>query len=85
MGNQIHSTPLLHIAVNPGSVNQPNQDRLLDHSNYFYLEFYSQILSEGFAKSYWPEANLEPLVSGMPTDCIEDKFKELVEEVKPVA
>ncbi|RCU61611.1 hypothetical protein SETIT_J018000v2 [Setaria italica] len=31
------------------SVNQPNQDRLLDHSNYFYSEFYSQILSEGFA------------------------------------
>nr|CCC54889.1 maturase K [Streptostachys asperifolia] len=31
------------------SVNHPNQDRLLDHSNYFYSEFYSQILSEGFA------------------------------------
>nr|YP_010547779.1 maturase K [Diplachne fusca]AAK60036.1 maturase [Diplachne fusca]UYL23845.1 maturase K [Diplachne fusca] len=31
------------------SVNHPNQDRLLDHSNHFYSEFYSQILSEGFA------------------------------------
>src|SRR5689334_2622703 len=25
------------------SVNYPNQDRLLDHRNYFYSEFYSQI------------------------------------------
>uniref|UniRef100_A0A452YM79 Maturase MatK N-terminal domain-containing protein n=1 Tax=Aegilops tauschii subsp. strangulata TaxID=200361 RepID=A0A452YM79_AEGTS len=31
------------------SVNHPNQDRLLDNKNYFYSEFYSQILSEGFA------------------------------------
>ena len=31
------------------SVNHPNQDRLLDYKNYFYSEFYSQILSEGFA------------------------------------
>nr|YP_009451666.1 maturase K [Nardus stricta]Q9MUZ7.1 RecName: Full=Maturase K; AltName: Full=Intron maturase [Nardus stricta]CCC54677.1 maturase K [Nardus sp. Hodkinson s.n.]AAF66181.1 maturase [Nardus stricta]ACF32485.1 maturase K [Nardus stricta]ARQ27980.1 maturase K [Nardus stricta] len=31
------------------SVNHPNQDRLLDYNNYFYSEFYSQILSEGFA------------------------------------
>nr|AVV30313.1 maturase K [Themeda triandra] len=31
------------------SVNYPNQDRLFDHRNYFYSEFYSQILSEGFA------------------------------------
>nr|CCC54825.1 maturase K [Mesosetum comatum] len=31
------------------SVNHPNQDPLLDHSNFFYSEFYSQILSEGFA------------------------------------
>nr|YP_009156355.1 maturase K [Brachyelytrum aristosum]AAF66171.1 maturase [Brachyelytrum erectum]AJV89260.1 maturase K [Brachyelytrum aristosum] len=31
------------------SVNHPNQDRLLDCNNYFYSEFYSQILSEGFA------------------------------------
>nr|WNT99004.1 maturase K [Ctenium concinnum]WNT99088.1 maturase K [Ctenium concinnum]CCD31762.1 maturase K [Ctenium concinnum] len=31
------------------SVNHPNQDRLLYHSNHFYSEFYSQILSEGFA------------------------------------
>ncbi|KAL6623107.1 hypothetical protein ACP70R_032986 [Stipagrostis hirtigluma subsp. patula] len=31
------------------SVNHSNQDRLLDHSNFFYFEFYSQILSEGFA------------------------------------
>jgi hypothetical protein len=30
-------------------VNHPNQDRLLDYKNYFYSEFYSQILSEGFA------------------------------------
>nr|QBL05694.1 maturase K [Eriachne pauciflora] len=31
------------------SANRPNQDRLLDHTNYLYSEFYSQILSEGFA------------------------------------
>uniref|UniRef100_A4F431 Maturase K n=2 Tax=Lygeum spartum TaxID=29684 RepID=A4F431_LYGSP len=31
------------------SVNHPNQDRLLGYNNYFYSEFYSQILSEGFA------------------------------------
>ena len=31
------------------SVNHPNQDRLLDYNNFFYSEFYSQILSEGFA------------------------------------
>nr|YP_006280742.1 maturase K [Oryza rufipogon]AEI53074.1 maturase K [Oryza rufipogon] len=30
-------------------VNHPNQDRLLDYNNFFYSEFYSQILSEGFA------------------------------------
>nr|YP_009452343.1 maturase K [Schismus arabicus]ARQ28657.1 maturase K [Schismus arabicus] len=29
--------------------NHPNQDLLLDRSNHFYSEFYSQILSEGFA------------------------------------
>nr|Q9MV08.1 RecName: Full=Maturase K; AltName: Full=Intron maturase [Anomochloa marantoidea]AAF66168.1 maturase [Anomochloa marantoidea] len=31
------------------SVNHPNQNRLLDHNNYFYSQFYSHILSEGFA------------------------------------
>ncbi|KAK3121624.1 hypothetical protein QOZ80_8BG0657460 [Eleusine coracana subsp. coracana] len=31
------------------SVNHSNQDRLLDHNNHFFSEFYSQILSEGFA------------------------------------
>nr|UEN67869.1 maturase K [Ehrharta erecta] len=31
------------------SVNHPNQDRLLDYNNFFYSEFFSQILSEGFA------------------------------------
>nr|CCC54667.1 maturase K [Olyra sp. Hodkinson s.n.] len=31
------------------SVNHLNQDRLLDYNNFFYSEFYSQILSEGFA------------------------------------
>jgi hypothetical protein len=36
-------------------------------------------------KSYWPKANLEPLVSGMSADCTEDEFKELIEEVMPVA
>jgi hypothetical protein len=39
----------------------------------------------GLVKSYWPKANLEPLVTGMSDDCTEDKFKELVEKVKPVA
>jgi hypothetical protein len=39
----------------------------------------------GLIKSYWPKANLEPLAIGMSADCTEDKFKELVEEVKPVA
>nr|YP_010940179.1 maturase K [Bromus diandrus]WLR81089.1 maturase K [Bromus diandrus] len=31
------------------SINHPTQDRLLYYKNYFYSEFYSQILSEGFA------------------------------------
>nr|AKH04830.1 maturase K [Pariana sp. PFM-2015] len=31
------------------SVNHLNQDQLLDYNNFFYSEFYSQILSEGFA------------------------------------
>jgi hypothetical protein len=39
----------------------------------------------GLFKSYWPKANLEPLATRMSADCTEDKFKELVEEVKPVA
>jgi hypothetical protein len=39
----------------------------------------------GLVKSYWPKANLEPLASGMSADCTEEKFGELVEEVKPVA
>jgi hypothetical protein len=39
----------------------------------------------GLVKSYWPKANLELLASGMSADCTEDKFRELVEEVKPVA
>jgi hypothetical protein len=39
----------------------------------------------GLVKSYWPKANLEPLATEMSADCTEDKFKELVEEVKPVA
>jgi hypothetical protein len=39
----------------------------------------------GVFKSYWPKANLEPLATGMSADCTKDKFKELVEEVKPVA
>ena len=34
------------------SVNHPNQDRLLDYKNYFYSEFYSQILSEGFVSIF---------------------------------
>jgi hypothetical protein len=38
----------------------------------------------GLVKSYWPKANLEPLATGMSADCTEDKFKEVVEEVKPV-
>ena len=36
-------------------------------------------------KSYWPQANLIPLGDGVNIDCDEDKFYELVEEVKPVA
>ena len=39
----------------------------------------------GLVKSYWPQANLIPLGDGMNIDCDEDKFYELVEEVKPVA
>nr|YP_008080485.1 maturase K [Pharus latifolius]AAF66175.1 maturase [Pharus latifolius]AEI29072.1 maturase K [Pharus latifolius] len=31
------------------SVNHPNQNRFIDHNNYFYSQFYSQIISEGFA------------------------------------
>jgi hypothetical protein len=39
----------------------------------------------GLVKYYWPKANMEPLVSGMSADYTEDKFNELVEEVKPVS
>jgi hypothetical protein len=39
----------------------------------------------GLFKSYWPKANLYPVAIGMSADCTEDKLKELVEEVKPVA
>jgi hypothetical protein len=39
----------------------------------------------GLIKSYEPKANLEPLASGTSADCIQDKFRELVEEVKLVA
>jgi hypothetical protein len=39
----------------------------------------------GLFKSYWPKANLEPLATEMSADYTEDKFKELVEEVKPEA
>jgi hypothetical protein len=39
----------------------------------------------GLVKSYWPKANLDSLATGMSTDCTEDKFKEPIEEVKPVA
>jgi hypothetical protein len=38
----------------------------------------------GLFKSYLPKANLEPLATRMSVDCTEDKFKELVEAVKPV-
>jgi hypothetical protein len=39
----------------------------------------------GLFKPYWPKINLELLAIGMSIDCTDDKFKELVEEVKPVA
>jgi hypothetical protein len=39
----------------------------------------------GLVKSYWPKADLEPLATRMSADCTEDKFKEIVEEVKSVA
>jgi hypothetical protein len=39
----------------------------------------------GLVKSYWPKANLNPMVDGMSTDCSEEKFLEYVEDVKPVA
>jgi hypothetical protein len=36
-------------------------------------------------KSYWPKANLSPLVDGMAATCSEEKFSKFVEELKPVA
>jgi hypothetical protein len=39
----------------------------------------------GLVKSYWPRANLSPLVDGMATDYFEEKFLEFVEEAKLVA
>jgi hypothetical protein len=39
----------------------------------------------GLVKSYWPKANLNPLVDGMSADCSKEKFSEYIEEVKPVA
>jgi len=39
----------------------------------------------GLVKSYWPEANLNPLGEGMALECDEEKFATLVEEVKHVA
>jgi hypothetical protein len=39
----------------------------------------------GLVKSYWPKANLNPLVDDMSVDCSEEKFSEYIEEVKLVA
>jgi hypothetical protein len=39
----------------------------------------------GLVKSYWPMANMSPLVDGMADDCSKEKFSEFVEEAKPVA
>ena len=39
----------------------------------------------GLVKSYWLQANLVPLGEGMAIEWIEEKFADLVEEVKPVA
>jgi hypothetical protein len=39
----------------------------------------------GLIKSYWPKANLSPLVNSMSVDYSKKKFSEFVEEVKPVA
>jgi archaellum component FlaC len=36
-------------------------------------------------KSYWPKANLNPLVDGMYADCFEETFLEYIKEVKLVA
>jgi hypothetical protein len=39
----------------------------------------------GLVNSYWPKANLSPLVDGMAANCSEEKFSNFVEEVKQVA
>jgi ribonuclease D len=39
----------------------------------------------GLVKSYWPKANLSPLVDDMSVDYSDKNFLEFVEEVKPMA
>lgn len=36
-------------------------------------------------KSYWPKANLTPLGEGMSVECTEERFADLMEEMKPIA
>jgi hypothetical protein len=39
----------------------------------------------GLVKSFWPKANVEPLVEGMAADCSEEQLKNYLKEVEPMA
>ena len=42
-----------------------------------------QVLS--FVKSFYPRANLEPMAEGIADDCSDDRFKEIMLEMDPIA
>ena len=39
----------------------------------------------GLIKSYWPQAKLDVVVTGVSAECSAEKFEEYTEELKPVA
>jgi hypothetical protein len=39
----------------------------------------------GLVKSFWPEANVEPLANGMAADYFEEEFRDYLKEVELVA
>ena len=46
-------------------------------------QYVSHVL--GLVKFYWPKANLIPLGEGMSVECTEERFADLMEEMKPIA
>ena len=46
-------------------------------------QYVSHVL--GLVKYYWPKVNLTPLGEGMSVECTEERFADLMEEMKPIA